>query len=577
MQSTIRSRSFLACCFILLVSVVIRFNYFTNDAKNGYNATTWDALGYYMYLPGYIIYDDVTELKWFPAIDSTYNVSGGQLYQATPLEKGGYAFKYLGGVAIMELPFFYIGHTVAYFSDAPQDGFSWPYQYAILFGALFWFFIGCLILRKVLLRFYSETITMLTLLVLCLASNVLQYVSVDGAMSHAYIFPLYAAMLWLTIRWHESPKPRIALFIGLIAGLATISRPTELIIIFIPILWSLENSGKLKSKWALVRTHKTHVVWAILGGIIGIFPQLAYWKHATGSWIYDVGSKWFFLNPWWRVLIGFEKGWFIYTPIAIFMVLGLFFMKGKPYRRAVLTFCLLNIWIIISWSDWRYGASYSTRALVQSYPVFALALAAIIEKIYHHRKRWIVIGLSTYLIGVNLFQLWQYNALILHYDHMNAKYYAAIYLDANPTPLDYSLLDTDEFLGDESGYKITKSVITKLDTITAKMGAEFGVSTYPITNERWLKVQFSVIPKNGVKTATLTLKRFHKEGKVFEEKRFRMAVPNAKDGILMKYECYLYLPIFKSPKDNIQYVAIGIDSFDSFSGKNGELKVTGFK
>ena len=577
MQSTIRSRSFLACCFILLVSVVIRFNYFTNDAKNGYNATTWDALGYYMYLPGYLIYDDVTDLKWFPGIDSTYNVSGGQLYQATPLEKGGYAFKYLGGVAIMELPFFYIGHTVAYFSDAPQDGFSWPYQYAILFGALCWFFIGCLILRKVLLRFYSETITMLTLLVLCLSSNVLQYVSVDGAMSHAYIFPLYAAMLWLTIRWHESPKPRIALFIGLIAGLATISRPTELIIIFIPILWSLENSGKLKSKWALVRAHKTHVVWAILGGIIGILPQLAYWKHATGSWIYDVGSKWFFLNPWWRVLIGFEKGWFIYTPIAIFMVLGLFFMKGKPYRRAVLTFCLLNIWIIISWSDWRYGASYSTRALVQSYPVFALALAAIIEKTYHHWKRWVVLGLSTYLIGVNLFQLWQYNALILHYDHMNAKYYAAIYLDANPTPLDYSLLDTDEFLGDESGFKITKSVITKLDTITAKMGAECGVSTYPIRNERWLKVQFSVIPKSGVKTATLTLKRFHKEGKVFEEKRFRMAVPNAKDGILMNYECYLYLPIFKSPKDNIEYVAIGIDSFDSFSGKNGVLKVTGFK
>ena len=241
----IRSRSFLACCLILAVSLMYRFNYFTNESKNGYNATTWDALGYYMYLPGYLIYDDVTELKWMPEIDSTYHVTGGQMYQATPLEKGGYAFKYLGGVAIMELPFFYIGHTVAYFADAPQDGFSWPYQYAIIFGAIFWFFVGCLILRKVLLRFYNETITTLTILLLCLASNVLQYVSVDGAMSHSFIFPLYAAMLWLTVRWHEQPKRITALFIGLIAGLATISRPTELIIIFIPILWSLETTGKL--------------------------------------------------------------------------------------------------------------------------------------------------------------------------------------------------------------------------------------------------------------------------------------------------------------------------------------------
>src|SRR5687768_2744902 len=110
MQSGIRSYSLWSCMVILAVALVIRFSYFTNESRNGYNATTWDALGYYIYLPGYLIYDDVKELKWFPAIDRHYNASGGNLYQATPLEKGGYAFKYLGGVAIMELPFFTIGH-----------------------------------------------------------------------------------------------------------------------------------------------------------------------------------------------------------------------------------------------------------------------------------------------------------------------------------------------------------------------------------------------------------------------------------------------------------------------------------
>jgi len=61
-----------------------------------------------------------------------------------------------------------------------------------------------------------------------------------------------------------------------------------------------------------------------------------------------------FLNPWFRVLFGPEKGWFLYTPISIMMLAGLFLIKKYPFQKSVITFCLLNIWIIIAWSDWRY-------------------------------------------------------------------------------------------------------------------------------------------------------------------------------------------------------------------------------
>lgn len=569
------SHSLLSVGIVAVVALAIRFSYFTDESRNGYNATTWDALGYYIYLPGYLIYNDVTELKWFPEIDKKYGVSGGELYQATKLEKGGYAFKYLGGVAIMELPFFYIGHGIAYLTDAPADGFSWPYQYAVMFGAVFWFVIGCLLLRKVLLRFYSETVTSLTLLLICLASNILQYVSVDGAMSHAFIFPLYAWMLWLTIRWHEEPKVKTALGIGFAVGLATISRPTELIIVFIPILWSLEKSAGLKSKWALVRSNKKHVLWAMAGGLAGILPQLLYWKHATGSWIYDVGSKWYFLNPWFRVLFGFEKGWFIYTPIAIFIVAGLLFLRGKPFRKAIITFTILNTWIIIAWSDWRYGASYSTRALTQSYPVLALALGAFLERFYTGRKRWLIAGTGGYLIVVNLFQIGQYNTTVLHYDNMNFRYYKAIYLDWNPTPLDYSLLDTDEFLN-ESMADITQTSHVRKDTIRAKYGGEFGLAAFPIEDEEWVKVELSVTSLSGMRTASLTLKCFA-ERKVVKEKRFRFATPKSKEGEVMQYACYLHLPRLKSPLEKTRYVAVGIDSFDTYEGKDAVLKVTGFR
>jgi hypothetical protein len=412
--SSLKSTSLVAVLVITSIFVAQRFRYSHNNEVNGYNATSWDALGYYMYLPATFIYDDVKELKWFPGIDSTYHVSGGWFYQAIPLENGQFTYKYLSGVAIMESPFFAIGHLSAKITGAPQDGFSAPYQYAILFGALFWFFIGLFFLRKVLHLYFSEQSTALTLLLLCLCSNLIQYVSIDGGMSHAYIFPLYSLILWLTIRWHETPKWSTALLLGLLAGLAVISRPTELILIFIPILWIWDTQKHGSTKFQFLTKNPLHLAAVIGGGIIGILPQLLYWKYSTGSFIYDVGSKWFFLNPWWRVLFGPEKGWFLYTPIALLMVAGFFFMKKYPFRKAVLTFCLLNIWIIISWSDWKYGASYSTRALTQSYPVFALALACVIDRWFSFdRLKWMLPALGVGLIFLNFYQMDIYNQGIL--------------------------------------------------------------------------------------------------------------------------------------------------------------------
>ena len=431
----------------LLLSILLvcftRFQYHSDGSANGYNATTWDALGYYLYLPGIFIYEDVDKLAWIEKIDSQYHVTGGYYYQATPLENGNYVGKYLGGVAIMQLPFFAIGHAAAGFSGHPQDGFSAPYQYAIIWGAVFWFVVGMLFLRKVLLRYYSELTTAIVLLLLVAATNLLQYVAVNGSMSHAFIFPLYAMILWYSIKWAESPKPLYALIIGGVIGLATMCRPTELIMLFIPLFWFVPGTTTFKPKWDLMLKHKTHLLFAAVGFFVMVSPQLIYWKYVTGSWMYDVGSKWYFLNPWWRVLIGFEKGWFIYTPVTILFVAGLFFLKQKPFRLAVIIFCVLNSWIIISWHEWQYGASYSTRALTQSYPVFALAFAAVIERFVQSKLRWMLALIGAYLIFVNLFQTWQYNQGILHYDSMNAAYYKAIYLDADPSPEDYQLMGND--------------------------------------------------------------------------------------------------------------------------------------
>lgn len=485
--------SLIACLLIILVLSFFRTTH--PRAGKPLMVTDWDALGYYMYLPSILIYHDYKELKWMPEIDRKYKVTGGDLYQADHTEQGGYVFKYLGGVALMQLPFFLIGHQIAKATGYPADGFSPPYEYAITIGALLYAFLAILLLRRVLLYYFSDGTVAITLLLLCLASNYLQYAAIENGQSHAYIFLLYVLILYTTIRWHRQPRMIWALLTGYIIGLATISRPTEAIMLFIPLLWGMQNKAATREKWALVRAHKSHVLYILAGGFLGILPQLIYWKSATGSWIFDVGSKWDFLNPHFRVLFGWEKGWFIYTPVTILFIAGMFFLRSFPFKKPVLWFCLLNIWIIIAWSDWRYGGTYSTRALVQSYPVFALPLAALVTRVQQQRWRPVLYLAGAYLLFVNFFQIGQYNKTILHYNDMNRHYYSRIYLNPHPDPVDMSALDTNDILDHEGRYRQSNVVSKQYPDVHFAAGGRAVLldTAIRLTGKAWLKTEATVI------------------------------------------------------------------------------------
>lgn len=488
----------LISCF-LICAVLLQYRISNSDmrGKEPLKVTVWDAFGYYMYLPATLIYKDCAQLNWLDSVDKKYSVTGGNGWQAQKVENGNYVFKYLGGVAILELPLFCIGHLIAKSFHYAADGFSPPYQYALGFGIIFYCLLALLLLRRVLLYYFNDTTTAITLLLLTLATNFIQYAAIDNGQSHAYIFPLYVLILYTTLHWHRKPKAHLAFFTGYIIGLATMSRPTEAIMLFIPLFWDTHTRELAKEKWAKVKQHKTHIALAAIGGLLGILPQLMYWKSVTGSLIYDVGSKWAFLNPFFRVLVGWEKGWFIYTPITLFFIIGMFFMRGSQFRKSVLWFCMLNIYIIIAWFDWRYGGSYSTRALVQSYPVFALPLGAFIEKINTQKWRWAVYTLFIYLLGVNLFQVVQYNKTILHFNDMNRKYYARIYLNPTPTPADMSVLDSNEIPKHISGYKQSNiTSLANMGTIAFAASTTTDLYNADISTNGWLKIDADIQAPN---------------------------------------------------------------------------------
>lgn len=66
---------------------------------------SYDAFGYYIYLPAFLLYKDPFHLAFVKDIIWQYD-NTHELYQAILLPNGNYVFGYTGGVALLQLLFF---------------------------------------------------------------------------------------------------------------------------------------------------------------------------------------------------------------------------------------------------------------------------------------------------------------------------------------------------------------------------------------------------------------------------------------------------------------------------------------
>jgi hypothetical protein len=544
--------------FLLIVLTGTRAYYAKWDTLTVTNTLTWDAFGYYLYLPAAFIYHDIKKNEWVPAIQAKYAPTGN-LYQLHKLPNGHFVGKYFVGLSILCLPFFLSGHLLAALFDFPQDGFSAPYQLSICLAALVYAFLGLWILRRILLKYFSDSVTALTLLLIVLATNYIQYVSIDSGMTHGFLFFLYILLLYSIMRWHEKPSRTRAFFIGFLVGFGILIRPTEAVMLFLPLFYMTHNRISSREKWALVRQNKNHLWIAILAGMLALMPQFLYWKTVTGQWIYDVGSKWSFLLPHWQVLIGWEKGWIFYTPLSIAMIIGVFQLYRNRHQeyntfkllywsKAIILYFFINLWIVTAWDDWHYGASYSARALVQSYAVLSIPLAYQISSIFIKKWKWVISTVSAFLIFLNLFQVWQYNKGILHYRDMNFSYYKSIFLDPAPTPLDMSLLDTDDIIRDETRY-------VRIDSFSSDTSLLIHAVKNPkahifyfnklhaiFTGEnRWVHISAEVLSAWGAFDTNLTT-HLHSGGKIQKEVSCRMQNGISNPGQWNLVEYYFSIP-----------------------------------
>jgi hypothetical protein len=289
----------------------------------------------------------------------------------------------------------------------------------------------------VLLHFFSDNWTALLIALIVLGTNYLQLTAWDGTLlTHTPLFTLYALLLWSTVQWHERPRLRAAVRIGISAGLITLVRPSEGLCLLLPLLWLPASANAWKEKWRSLTKHFGQVLLAASAFVVVASPQLFYWHAVTGRWIFysyvNPGEGFDFLPPHTiDFLFSFRKGWLLYTPLMALALIGipLLWRRRREAFWAVLVFFLADLWLISAWSCWWYaGGSFSSRSLVPAYVVLAIPLGTCLQAV-HERKAWRMPlrTLLVLLVALNLFQTWQWQQRILPKDRITKAYYLSIF------------------------------------------------------------------------------------------------------------------------------------------------------
>jgi len=342
---------------------------------------TWDVAGYYMYLPSFF-YDWFSNPQNVDYIMKNYHPMP-EWYGTIKLGNGNQVMRYTGGQAIMYAPAFFIAHIWAKIGGYPVDGFSYPYQFCLNWWSTFVAIAGIWVMRLNLRKYYSEVAVGITLLIIPFATNFISYATWSSPMTHCYLFTLYAALIFVTSKFYERKNYQWATAVSLVCSLIILTRFTDAICLIIPILWGMKiDKGFFKE--CVNRLKQPHYYFIALLCFLLVSIQFIYWKKVSGNWYVELywGEYLDFTNIHFiKGLFSYERGWLTYTPIMWLGVAGILFLwvEKRTYALSITIFFVLNLLIVLSWSNWNYGGGYGHRAMIQSYAILCFPLAAIIQ------------------------------------------------------------------------------------------------------------------------------------------------------------------------------------------------------
>jgi len=449
--------SLLSLVVITALLIGIITIYMPKWEKQGMDATiSYDVSGYYQYLPAAFIYHDLKNFSFEKRLhEPDINI---ETISGRRIDENHYQFQYPPGLAILYSPFFAAAHVYALNSEYKSNGYSLPYQISLHFGSVFVAFLGLFFLRRFLLKYCSDAVTAITLLIISLGTNYIIYASINAPQSHNYLFTLNVLILVLTTRLFDESKPkrqRDLMGLAVLLGLTTITRNTEIITFLFVLFFGLQRQfrmNNLKERFRDIFKRKGIALSVIIYLCIVSF-QFIYNLHSSGSLFSSgYGDQGFsFLKP--HIidcLFSARAGWIIYSPLVLLMLIGFYPLAKfrKSWFLGTLIYLIVFAYVHFSWDIWWYGGSVGQRTMIQTYPFLALPLATLVNQIFTKGKVWLKTLFGIFVTYGIVHSLWIFHAThkghILIPPQVTKEYLWKVYGKLSVENQTKKLLDSDE-------------------------------------------------------------------------------------------------------------------------------------
>src|SRR2546428_827751 len=146
--------------FVAATAVIAVIAYLWVFSRPGDPPIHSDGYSYYVYLPSWAIYHDVSldalARDWY----------GGTYPEFTALRRWPSTGRWLNphpiGTAILMSPFFVAGDLLSQWSNLPRDGFCLYYQHAAGVAGIAYLLAGLAVLRRILARHFSAGVVLAT-------------------------------------------------------------------------------------------------------------------------------------------------------------------------------------------------------------------------------------------------------------------------------------------------------------------------------------------------------------------------------------------------------------------------------
>ncbi len=491
---------------ILLITICLAsVLFYSYSAKNYY--IHGDALGYYLYLPSTFIYHNLKHTENLPQDKGINPGLIEDLKQSashkTPI---GYTLlQYTYGVALMESPFFFITHGYEKWFGKHPTGYSDPYNLMLIIASLTYAILGLFIVYKILRNYFTDTQSLLGVLLIFWATNMLWFSMFQGGMAHIPLFFLYASLMLLTIKLYRKPGAVLFFGVGFVAGLITIIRPVDILCLIIPLFYNVYNKNTLLQRIQFIKEYRYKMLLAIVAFFVPIVPQLLVWKELAGSYIfYSYGDQSFnWGHP--KIIEGlfyFSNGWLPYAPVMVFAIVGIFIRhRRKEWVLTLFVLLPLYIYVIYCWYCYNYINGLGSRPMIHMYPLLAIPLCAFMSYLAG-RKLYIKVAFATvclFFVAMNIGYCIQKSLRILDSEQSNMAYNLEMLFKFRVNYNDLVVNDVAEWQPDTN--KITRIAILGCELFDDSVSAHFvpfssfgGKYAYHITDEEHsphLKIKYN--------------------------------------------------------------------------------------